>query len=96
LNSIIEERNLPWKGKDYENFVVLSMIFDEFDDYRIGNYLVFTNQLQANLDLSPIQDKYTEMVSQRGKKINEIEYLKEMKENGFLVAKAYRIRDDDP
>lgn len=72
LNSVMEERSLPWKGKDYESIVVLSMIFDEFEEYRIGNYLVFTNQLQANVDLKPIQDKYSEMVNQRGKKISEI------------------------
>lgn len=46
------------------------MIFDEFEEYRISNYLIFTNQLQANVNLKPIQDKYTEMINQRGKKIS--------------------------
>ena len=51
-----------------------------------------TNQVEGNVNLSPIQNKYSQVVNSRGKKICEIEYLKEIKECGFLGAKAYRMK----
>jgi hypothetical protein len=97
LNCISEEKHLPWKAEDYENIVALSMLFDEFEEYRISNYLVLSNQAtNTNVDLSKIQAKYTEMVSNKSQKINEFEYFKQLKESGFIGAKVYRVKSPLP
>lgn len=41
--------------------------------------MIITNQVQSNIDLTSIQQKYTEMANQKGKKICEIEYFKLLK-----------------
>lgn len=47
------------------------MMFDEFEEYRIANFLVFTNQVNSeNVDLSKIQAKYSESAGKKGQKIN--------------------------
>lgn len=72
LSSLTEERNLPWKKDEYENIVALSMYFDEFEEYRIENYILLS-RLSPNqkVDLTNIQNKYLELVKKK-KGQNEI------------------------
>ena len=66
LSSLTEERNLPWKKDEYENIVALSMYFDEFEEYRIENYILLS-RLSPNqkVDLTNIQNKYLELVKKK-------------------------------
>jgi hypothetical protein len=69
------------------------MMFEEFEEYRITNYLKIANILkEEDLDLTPIQNKYKQMMAVKGQKIGELEYFKVLKECDFIAAKSYRIK----
>lgn len=56
------------------------MMFEEFEEFRISNYLKITNQVnEKNLDLTSIQNKYKQMMGVKGQKIGELEYFKVLK-----------------
>ena len=80
LTSVTEQKNLPWTKEQYQQLCALSMMFEEFQESRISHFLKISGQKKdQELDLAPIQAKYTQMVNSKGQKISEIQYFKILK-----------------
>lgn len=66
LNSVSEERLLPWFKDDYGEIVAQGMLFGEFEEDRLHNYLDMQGYKTGdNVDLSLIKAKYAEMTRQK-------------------------------
>ena len=55
MNMIADERIYPWTPKQYEGVVIQSMMYDEFEETRMMNYLALTGQAKSkNPNIKPI------------------------------------------
>lgn len=62
----------PWKPEQYEFPVAQSMAYEDYEEVRIGNYLIFTKQQNnKNPNMKPVEEKFQVVVKEASKKICE-------------------------
>lgn len=69
LNQISEEIRLPFRIEDYETIVTLGISFDEFEETRIGNYMLIGRKDKlGDEELRGIKKKLEEYALKEGDK----------------------------
>ena len=92
---ISDQLTFPFTAEQYEFLVAQSMAYEDYEEIRIGNYLVFSGQQTSKSpDMKPVQEKFKAVAAQANKKLCEHEYMKYMKNLGYLFAKCYEAEDD--